>query len=195
MPKIVDHQARRDAVADIAATHIARHGLEAASIREIARAADCSTSIVSHYFRGKQDLLLSAYRLRMEETVAEVERAAQAGGTLVDCIGAILPLDERRADRWRIWLAFWGRATGDDAFLTEQKQRSREAVDLFHRAVLQTGAMEDGEKARLVAQALLSNVAGIATQAVFDPEGWPAARQLEILRLVASSLIPEGPAA
>ncbi len=54
--------------------------------------------------------------------------------------------------------------------------------------------MEDGEKARLVAQALLSNVAGIATQAVFDPEGWPPARQIEILRLVASSLIPEGSA-
>ena len=65
---------------------------------------------------------------------------------------------------------------------------------MFHRALLQTGTMEDGEKARLVAQALLSNVAGIATQAVFDPEGWPPARQIEILRLVASSLIPEGSA-
>ena len=33
-------------------------------------------------------------------------------------------------------------------------QRSREAVDLFHRALLQTGTMEDGEKARLVADFL-----------------------------------------
>ena len=190
MPKIVDHQARRNSVADIAATLIARQGLEATSIREIARIADCSTSIVSHYFRNKQDLLLSAYRLRMEETVAEVEEAARRGGGLVDCLAAILPLDERRVERWRIWLAFWGLATGDEAFLAEQRQRSREAVDLFHGAIVTTGAMPDGEPARLVAQALLSSVAGIATQAAFDSVNWPAHRQMEILAFVARSVLP-----
>jgi hypothetical protein len=50
--------------------------------------------------------------------------------------------------------------------------------------------MPDDEQSRLVAQALLSSVAGIATQAIYDPENWPAQRQLRILKLHLDNHIP-----
>ncbi|CDO36523.1 TetR/AcrR family transcriptional regulator [Novosphingobium sp. KN65.2] len=183
MPKIVDHQARRRAVAEIAAKLIARDGLEGTKVREIARLAGYSTSIVSHYFKSKHELLMSAYRMRMERTVAHVETVSREGNELLYCLGAVLPLDEERVESWRIWLAFWGLATADETFLLEQRQRSRESVELFHRTIVNAGAMQEGEHSWLVAQALLSSVAGIATQAIYDPESWPPERQLAILKL------------
>lgn len=193
MPKIVDHDARRAAVAEIAARLIARDGIEGTKIREVARLADCSTSIVSHYFRSKHELLLAAYRMRMERTTTRVRAETGPGRALIDILSAVLPLDEERTESWRIWLAFWGLATADADFLREQRQRSREAVDLFHRAIVACGALPDGEEARLVAQALLSSAAGIATQAIYDPQQWPAERQMQILRLQIARLLPEAP--
>lgn len=181
MPKIVDHAARRLAVAEIAARLIANEGLEGTKVREIARLAQCSTSIVSHYFHSKHDLLLFAYRLRMERTVAGVLQATADGASLFDCLATILPLDEERVESWRVWLSFWGLAVSDPAFLREQRNRSREAVDLFRQTLIATGAMDDGPKTDLVAQALLGSVSGIATQALYDPEFWPPERQKEIL--------------
>ncbi|MGC6328332.1 TetR/AcrR family transcriptional regulator [Rhizorhabdus sp. FW153] len=191
MPKIVDHEARRRQVAEIAATLIARCGLEGTKVRDIAALAGCSTSIVSHYFRSKHDLLLSAYRLRMERTSSRVDEATVAGRPLPEILSGVLPLDEERMDSWRIWLAFWGLATADEAFLVEQRQRSREAVDLFHRAIISTGRIVESERSFLIAQALLSAAAGIATQAVYDPEQWPADRQREILALHISGHLPQ----
>ena len=188
MPKIVDHEARRKAVAEIAAELIARNGLEGTTVRDIARLAKCSTSIVSHYFRNKHDLLLSAYRLRMERTVERVNETSGSGAGLVESLSAVLPLDEDRADSWRIWLAFWGLATADPTFLLEQRQRSRESVDLFHQTIISSGSMPEGAQSRLVAQALLSSVAGIATQAIYDPDGWPPERQIEILGMQVQAL-------
>jgi AcrR family transcriptional regulator len=191
MPKIVDHEVRRRQVAEIAAALIARCGLEGTKVRDIAALAGCSTSIVSHYFRSKHELLLSAYRLRMERTSARVDEATAAGRDLAEILSGVLPLDEERMDSWRIWLAFWGLATADEAFLAEQRQRSREAVDLFHRAIISTGRVVESDRSFLVAQALLSAAAGIATQAVYDPERWPADRQREILALHIAGLLPQ----
>lgn len=181
MPKIVDHQAQRAIVSEIAAQLIAKEGLDGTKVREIARLAKCSTSIVSHYFRNKHDLLMSAYRMRMERTTTAVLEAANRGASLLECLSVVLPLDQERTESWRIWLAFWGLATTDETFMREQCQRSREAAELFHRAILDSGAMAECAQSWLAAQALLGSISGIATQAVYDPEFWPPERQVQIL--------------
>lgn len=192
MPKIVDHEARRRQVAEIAATLIAQRGIEGTKVRDIAALAGCSTSIVSHYFHSKHELLLSSYRLRMERTSSRIDEATMAGAPLPEILSAVLPLDEERMDSWRIWLAFWGLATTDESFLAEQRQRSREAVDLFHRAIISSGAVAEGDRSHLIAQALLSAAAGIATQAVYDPDRWSPDRQREILGQHIAGLLPPG---
>lgn len=195
MPKIVDHAMRRRAVAEIAAKLIARNGLEGTKVRDIARLAQCSTSIVSHYFRDKHDLLLSAYRLRMERTVTGVQQTMEQGGDLGECLTTVLPLDDERMDSWRIWLAFWGLASSDPEFLLEQRRRSREAVALFHHALVTLHPIPDSDASLLIAQSLLSSASGIATQAIYDPEHWPPARQTAILSLLIESLVPQTRAA
>lgn len=48
---------RRDRILDAAASAFAQHGFHAASLRDIAKAADCSLTLLDHHFGNKADLL------------------------------------------------------------------------------------------------------------------------------------------
>src|SRR5690606_29622071 len=111
MPRQVDHDERRRAVARIAADLIARGGLEALTIRNVAKAAGYSTAVVSHYFADKRQLLLFIYRAAIERTRSQIDAAlAKDRGDLKACLDAILPLNEERRRDWLVWFAFWGMA-------------------------------------------------------------------------------------
>ena len=79
MPLIVDHEFRRKEVAAVASQLIARAGLEAVTIRDVAQAAGCSTAIVSHYFHNKRELLLFTYRYSIESATARADHAMGPG--------------------------------------------------------------------------------------------------------------------
>ena len=57
MPKQVDHERRRRAVAAVAADLVAAEGRRALTVRNVADAAGYSTTVVSHYFDDLADLL------------------------------------------------------------------------------------------------------------------------------------------
>ena len=61
MPARADHEQRRRDVARTAAALIATGGLAAATHRRIAEASGCSTTVVSHYFTDKRDLVKATY--------------------------------------------------------------------------------------------------------------------------------------
>ena len=63
MPKVVDHEERRGEVAAAVWRIVSRDGLEAATVRRVAAETGMSTSVVSHYFAGKDDLLRLAFRI------------------------------------------------------------------------------------------------------------------------------------
>ena len=56
MPKIVDWDARRDEILAATWRVIARDGIARATIRAIAREADCSRGILAHYFNDKANI-------------------------------------------------------------------------------------------------------------------------------------------
>jgi AcrR family transcriptional regulator len=90
MPKIVDWDARRDEILSATWRVIARDGIARATIRAIAREADCSRGILAHYFDDKADILGSALLLSHRRVVARME--ARAAGLT----GLAVPRDERR---------------------------------------------------------------------------------------------------
>ena len=57
LPKIVDHEVRRQELVEAAWRVINRIGLERTTIREIATESGCSTGALAHYFRTKDDIL------------------------------------------------------------------------------------------------------------------------------------------
>lgn len=114
MPKTVDHEARRRELADAAIAVIARYGLGATTLALVAEEAGWSIGSMRHYFPTKNELIASAL-WRVGERVDERIRRRTAGGmALADLRGAIvelLPLDDRRREESRVWLAFMAEAS------------------------------------------------------------------------------------
>src|ERR1700722_16047666 len=76
MPKVVDHQQRRDEIALVACRVVADYGFEQATIVRIAREAGYTTGMVAHYFDTKQDIIIAALRLILKRIEARLIRTA-----------------------------------------------------------------------------------------------------------------------
>ncbi|MFG1947023.1 TetR/AcrR family transcriptional regulator [Nonomuraea sp. NPDC048826] len=112
MPKIVDHEARRQHIAEAVHRVIDAQGMDRVSLREVAAEARVSMGQVQHYFATKDEMLVTALRhlnTRITRRVAAVgpstPRALLRVGTL-----ELLPLDDERRFEARVGLAFLARA-------------------------------------------------------------------------------------
>jgi AcrR family transcriptional regulator len=113
MPKEVDHPARRRELADAACRVIARNGLAATTLADVAEESGWSIGSIRHYYPNKDELVASAL-WRVGERVDSRIRSRTAGGmTLNDLhIAAteLLPLDEERREEAVVHLAFMAQA-------------------------------------------------------------------------------------
>lgn len=181
MPRYVDHAARRDLVAQIAADLAADEGLEALTVRRVAQAAGFSTTVVTHYFTDRRDLMVTTYRAAAARSSERFDAALVASeDPLQDCLEALLPLDDDSRRDWRIWFAFWALATADAHLAAEQAGRVRSARARITRVL---EAEREGGRVRAdvdlpdAAYGLLVLVHGLGTHAVFDEEHWTPAKQ------------------
>src|SRR3977135_1967542 len=115
MPKIVDWDARRDEILAATWRVIARDGIARATIRAIAREADCSRGILAHYFDDKADILGSALMLSHRRVIDRIDTQTAGRAGLDALRGTMLarrPIDEQRDLEAQIEISFWGRALG-----------------------------------------------------------------------------------
>jgi AcrR family transcriptional regulator len=181
MPISVDHDEKRAHVIAVASDLIARLGIEAVTVREIAEAAGCSTAIVSHYFHNKRELLLRIYSATIDHATARAIAPMAAHNNHPKAyLVEIMPLDAERLMEWRIWIAFWAKAAADSEIAAIQKEcvrRTREAIKDLLQQEQREGRLIDGVDCELQARRLLTTVIGMAVQVVFDIEDWPHERQ------------------
>lgn len=127
MPRIVDHEARRQELVLATWSLIREGGLAELTIRNLAAESGWSSGAVRYYLATRDEILDLAAR----EVNAAFERRARS---VPDCddplehlrsvIRAILPLDQASRDLCEVWLAF----AGDSA---NRRARQR-ALDLIH---------------------------------------------------------------
>ena len=193
VPRYVDHDARRDLVARVAADLIAEHGLEALTVRRVAEAAGYSTTVVSHYFTDRRDLVTATYRAAAARSSARFDAAlVDAADPLQSCLEALLPMDDERLRDWRTRFAFWALAVADSDLAREQDGRVQSARRRL-AAVLEQERARGRVPAALdladTAYRLLVLVHGIGTHAAFDPGYWTAERQRAAVRTEIEALV------
>lgn len=117
MPRQIDHEQRREALAEAVWRVTLQEGIDKASVRTIARASGLSAGSLRHSFSRQDDLLTYALELvarRVQDRVgAAMERLCSGGDTLETVIAileATLPLDDDRRADMLVWLAFADRA-------------------------------------------------------------------------------------
>jgi AcrR family transcriptional regulator len=187
MPKIVDHEERRDEIALVACRVVAEYGFEQATIVRIAREAGYTTGMVAHYFDTKQDIIVAALRLimrRIEERLTRVGSGAQPD--LLALLCEALPIDETRYIECAFYMAFWGQLPADRRLRRINAWLHREYLRLFERC-LARGWAAWGEwppaRREAVLRSVLTFINGITANTVATRADWPPARQIALLRL------------
>jgi TetR/AcrR family transcriptional regulator, transcriptional repressor of bet genes len=187
MPKIVDHEQRRDQIALVACRVVAENGFDQATIVRIAREAGYTTGMVAHYFDTKQDIIIAALRLilrRIEERLTKPSGDTPAD--LLTLLSEALPIDEHRYIECAFWTAFWGQVSADKRLKRINAWVHREYMRLFERCLAEGWAIWPQLPATVREQVLRSVVTfinGVTASAVASQSDWPPARQIEQLRL------------
>ncbi|HEY7633361.1 MAG TPA: TetR/AcrR family transcriptional regulator [Thermoleophilaceae bacterium] len=187
MPKIVDHDARREELVEATWRVIARTGTVGATMREIAREAGVSTGLLAHYFADKEALLSFSLRLshrRVYERIHAQTRGVVGLPALRVIMLEALPLDETRLLEAQIEMNFLSLAVGNEALRELQGREFERFWDELHHRVSE--AQELGEisttlDADWITHQLIILVEGISQEAVLYPARVDPEHQVEIL--------------
>jgi TetR/AcrR family transcriptional regulator, transcriptional repressor of bet genes len=187
MPKIVDHAQRRDEIAHVACQVVAHYGFEQATMARIARAAGYTTGMVAHYYESKQDIILAALRLTLLRIEVRLTRERESGeANLLDVLSESLAIDTQRSTEGAFWMAFWGQVSADKKLKRLNVWVHREYMRLYARCLAEyweewpswPQAVRDQ-----VLRSVVTFINGLTASAVTSPSDWPAAAQIEQLRL------------
>ncbi|MFI4895590.1 MAG: TetR/AcrR family transcriptional regulator [Steroidobacterales bacterium] len=187
MPKIVDHQQRRDQIALVACRVVAEYGFEQTTIVRIAREAGYTTGMVAHYFDTKQDIIVAALRLILQRIETRLTKPALGRrARLLAVLSEALPVDQQRYTECAFWTAFWGQVSTDRRLRRINAWVHREYMRLFERCVSQ-GWPEwqnwSPSTREHVLRSVVTFINGLTASAVVSRSDWPAVRQIEQLRL------------
>ena len=172
MPKVVDHEARRHEISGIVAGLIAKGGLEAATIREIARSSGYSKGVVEHYFDNKEALISGALawvNQGYEERLNRATRGLSGLPALRKMVEATLPLTAQIRDEWKVRLVFWAMAAIDPELRRQQAKRLDNAIDRYEsllRSASERGEISSIDDYESAARHLLNITTGICTAAL-----------------------------
>jgi TetR/AcrR family transcriptional repressor of bet genes len=176
MPKVVDHEKRREELAAAVWRLASREGLDAVTIRGVAAEAGWSTGALHHYFSDKEELLLFAFKTVADRVGRRVATARAESAEPLELARALLaiglPLDAERRDETRLWFAFLGLALTRPSLARAQRLAYEQWRRIVADALLEAqerGDIEDEVDVEREAAALVALVDGLAVQASFDP--------------------------
>ena len=187
MPKIVDHEERREELIAAVWRVIARDGLDASTIRAIAKETNSSAGALSHYFKDKDDILTFALKLshrRIRERQNRKLDGLKGVEALRELVLDNLPLDEERELETRLEVGYWARSLTRPEV---RKVQGTEAAVLHKRMVAliieaQRGGDMDGETAAsTIAERLLALIDGLSLHALLYPERLSPQAQMTII--------------
>ncbi len=167
-------QDRRIEVSEAAWKVIVREGLDRTSMRAIARELDCTTGVVTHYFRDKQELILFALDRvteKLKQAMEEVAARPVSVDRLIEMLCAFLPQDNKRQEILKVWVAFLGYAVGRESLMLEHQTSAGELRDVI---IQELKALQSAKKIRqdidagVEANSLLALVNGIALDSLIQ---------------------------
>jgi AcrR family transcriptional regulator len=108
MPKIVDHDERRQAIVNGMWKIVQRDGFEAVSVRSVAAEVGLSKSTIAHYFGSQDQILALAVAQQIEATTQELNSLDVSMCTPEVALRAMqlaIPTTARQRRQSQVWLA------------------------------------------------------------------------------------------
>lgn len=184
MPKIVDHDNRKKAIAEATWQVILEQGMKGATVRNIARKAGLSLGALRYYFSTQEELLIYAMDLVKERVSERVEKIALKNlppkEMVLQMLLEIVPTNETTRAEMEVWLEFvlffrnkGNRESQNDGIL----EGIQKLLDSLDRAqFLKKEIDKDLETERLCAL-----IDGLAIHTILNPERLTKERIISIL--------------
>jgi AcrR family transcriptional regulator len=194
VPKIVDHELRRQELLAAVWRVIARTGIVGVTTREIAREAGVSTGVLAHYFADKEELLAAALRLshhQVYERIRERTQGLLGLAAIRTLMLEALPLDGERLLEAQIEINFLALALGNSALRDLQHEEFERFWDALHYRVCEAqklGHIPAGADPSDVTHELVILVEGLSQEAVLYPSRATPQRQRQTLDAVLGRL-------
>lgn len=180
MPKQVDHEARRQRIADAVCRLASRRGLEEVSLRHVAAEAGVSMGQVQHYFTTKDEMLLFAFRTlsarverRLGAAVTALGEPPTTRALLRGMLVAMVPTDTDSRFEAPLWVAFLARAIVEPSLAHPLNEGGKALTDFAAdqlRAAQQAGELAGSLDPEHEASSLFALADGLMIRALLDPD-------------------------
>ncbi|MET8428412.1 TetR/AcrR family transcriptional regulator [Nocardia sp. NPDC004860] len=163
-------------------------GLDAASIREIAAAAEVSIGAVQHHFTTKDELYAFAFEqltARVRARMSAIDPRAPLTDRLITALSQLLPLDDEREHEARVMVSFAARAATNETLAGIQHRTLAEIRRELETQLAAANIPDPSTRSAI----LLATVDGLALDAVSSRELYPRGELAAALSLHVRSLI------
>lgn len=189
MPKIVDHDERREEILRAAIRVIDSVGLDNTTTRAIALESGYSNGVLSHYFQDKDDILQSILVMTHREFMGRVEesmRGKDEFGRLWAMLMQNLPLDRERRVETLMEMNFWPRAVSNPGSREFQRDAANDLLKRIRTLIADVraaGRLDSDLTDADVAELLIAVIDGLSVHAELFPKRLPAAHQRKLMRV------------
>ena len=199
MPKIVDHDARREEIAQALWRVVRRDGIRAASVRTVAAEAGWSAGAVRYYFPDQAGLMTFAMDLvarRVGDRIGAIKPTGTPTEIALRYLEEVIPLDVERLAEFDIWLSFTAQAQAESGagglreLLAPVNQGLRTLCETLLANLAQTGALRPNLRLELETERLHALIDGLSLHAAVQPSATTPKRVREILRAHLLELQP-----
>lgn len=177
MPRRVDHAHKRAEIVRATWQIIAERGIEATTMRELARELGLANGSVTHYFPDKKAILTAAFQHVFDATNARYAREAAREG--LEGIPALrifllqtLPIDDERRLEARIVIPFLEYAAIDEGMadlFRSMMQQWQNQINGSLREAQERGQARDDLDLTVASDAILAMVTGAQATGVLLP--------------------------
>jgi AcrR family transcriptional regulator len=187
MPRLVDHEVRRAEIIDATWRLIARRGIDATTMREIAREMGMANGALTHYFPDKNAIIQAAFEYVFQATndriAARLGNAVGLEALRVFC-REVMPVDDVTLLEARVVIPFWQRALTDarmEAVFVDSMAQWRRDVEGFLARARADGDVRTPVPNHVLAEQLLAMITGLQILATLTPGTTTAALQTTLL--------------
>jgi AcrR family transcriptional regulator len=175
VPKLVDHDERREAIAAALWRVVIRNGAGAITVRAVAEEAGMSATNVVHYLPSRAEMLGLAVRSLVRSSWLHFEQARQSDVTLASAVDLMMvtipdsPARRRQSEVWLLLLAEQSTNTEAQAILSELTSEVAAGARAFVGLLGDHGLVHPRRNVAVEAERIHALADGLAVQTLVDP--------------------------
>ncbi|RYL92649.1 TetR family transcriptional regulator C-terminal domain-containing protein [Sporolactobacillus sp. Y61] len=188
MPKKVDHDQRKQKVAEACWRTIRNEGISGATVRKVSHEAGLSAGAMRHYFNSQEDLLLFSMKLVIDRIEGRFQKLTFSGTPVersVQLLSQFLPLNKEQRLEMEVWYAFTAGVIHRPVFRSlcdEMDDKLRLACSIVIDRLSGSGLISRAINRRLETERLYALLDGLAVHGLLRPDRLTPETMVSLLR-------------